>query len=512
MKHKKTIIIITAVVLFITAAAGTAFKIFYIPPVSIVSLEPLEEAFAVSISQGENVVGYELQYSMVSDYNDETTQLIKITDTDYTAENLLGKQEYFVRARAYKTKNKITSYSKWSETSTVITKNKIPLENIIADPLSATVLTEETLKINVRLEPENTSFKVIKFTSSDPAVATVSDDGTVTGIAEGTTQICINVLETDKKAVVDITVKKPFVATTGIKITNKPDLTVETGQKLTMTAQIIPQNATNQQICWKSCDKSKATIDDKGVLTAIRPTEFLEVTASTEDGKFSAKYKLKITNSKGFLTTADLDKLNLSDVDNLMIVAHPDDETFWGGGHILNDKYLVVVLSNGFHEQRVKDFNAVIKQYGNDKGMILSYPDTARNIYDSNGKYKGYETDYWSTCKTGMEADITLLLNYKKWNTVVTHNPDGEYNKYHHKQVCQIVTDCIKNSKNSNTALYYFGHYYGANDTITDERLSDNDLDMKKQIIHMYLPTAKGAYDAFGHMLPYENWVLSSKW
>lgn len=35
---------------------------------------------------------------------------------------------------------------------------------------------------------------------------------------------------------------------------------------------------------------------------------------------------------------------------------------------------------------------------------------------------------------------------------------------------------------------------------------------MKEQIIQMYLPTAQGAYDAFKHMLPYENWILRQDW
>jgi hypothetical protein len=113
---------------------------------------------------------------------------------------------------------------------------------------------------------------------------------------------------------------------------------------------------------------------------------------------------------------------------------------------------------------------------------------------------------------TGMEEDIKLLLNYKKWDTVVTHNPDGEYNKYHHQQVSNLVTKCIANSKNSSTDLYYFGHYYGASATITGDRISDSDLAQKNEIIKMYLPTAQGAYEAFGHMLPYENWILKQDW
>lgn len=36
-----------------------------------------------------------------------------------------------------------------------------------------------------------------------------------------------------------------------------------------------------------------------------------------------------------------------------MIVAHPDDETLWGGSHLIDDNYLVVCMSNGWHKKEV---------------------------------------------------------------------------------------------------------------------------------------------------------------
>ena len=42
----------------------------------------------------------------------------------------------------------------------------------------------------------------------------------------------------------------------------------------------------------------------------------------------------------------DFSKIDLTNIDNLMIVAHPDDETLWGGAHLIKDNYLVVVPSS----------------------------------------------------------------------------------------------------------------------------------------------------------------------
>ena len=42
-----------------------------------------------------------------------------------------------------------------------------------------------------------------------------------------------------------------------------------------------------------------------------------------------------------------IDGLNLKNIDSVMFVAHPDDETIWGGSHLLKKHYLVVCLTNG---------------------------------------------------------------------------------------------------------------------------------------------------------------------
>ena len=39
-----------------------------------------------------------------------------------------------------------------------------------------------------------------------------------------------------------------------------------------------------------------------------------------------------------------------------------------------------------------------------------------------------------------MQKDIETILSYKNWEQVVTHNPTGEYGKYHHQQISKLVT------------------------------------------------------------------------
>lgn len=512
---KKILAILIPIILVVGVLSGAAIVFITTPPKSEVTLlKSLEEAFyvellAVSEEEKEEITGYEFQYSLSSEFEEDASTFVKTAETSATVEELKPEAEYFVRVRTYRENGKRTRYSRWSEAKSVVTKRKIPLERIDVTPTEAELLVEKTLQLEVTLVPQNTSFKKIRYVSSDESVATVDQNGLVTGIAEGDVQITVESLETDKKTTVNIRVKLPFVATTGIKITNAEGITLDMSTTLQIKAEVIPANATNKQIYYSVSDDSKAKIDENGVVTGLRPTEYVTITAKTKDGEFSAKYVLKISNNNGYLTREKLDSMDLSSVNKLMIVAHPDDETLWGGAHLVSDDYFVVVLTNGFYQQRADDFNAVMNSTG-DKHIILSYPDTRRN-YTENGKSK-YETDEWSTARKGMMKDIELLLNYKQWDTIVTHNPDGEYNKYHHIKTSEYVTECRKTSINSGTPLYYFGHYYGAGAQIPGEQLGEAEASTKRELVNMYLPIAKGAVAAFGHMIPYENWIPADEW
>ena len=71
------------------------------------------------------------------------------------------------------------------------------------------------------------------------------------------------------------------------------------------------------------------------------------------------------------LTDAQLTDLDLTGITHLMIVAHPDDETLWGGAHIADGGYLVVCITNGNNPTRSAEFQSVMQASGN-VGLILS--------------------------------------------------------------------------------------------------------------------------------------------
>lgn len=182
--------------------------------------------------------------------------------------------------------------------------------------------------------------------------------------------------------------------------------------------------------------------------------------------------------------------IDLTNVDNLMIVAHPDDDYIWGGSHLIDDDYLVVCITCGVKRVRALEFKKAMDKT-DDKYIMLGYPDK------TNGK-----RDNWDLVYDDITKDLKKIIEYKNWNIIVTHNPDGEYGHIHHKMTSNIVTSLTGDN------LYYFGRYYKKNDIPSDlVKISDENMEIKKNELIPIYASQKSTMKVLGHMFDYENWV-----
>jgi uncharacterized protein YjdB len=62
-----------------------------------------------------------------------------------------------------------------------------------------------------------------------------------------------------------------------------------------LTAAILPANATNQAVSWKSDDAAVATVDQAGLVTAVA-LGMAHITATTQDGNFTATCAVTVNN------------------------------------------------------------------------------------------------------------------------------------------------------------------------------------------------------------------------
>ncbi len=186
-----------------------------------------------------------------------------------------------------------------------------------------------------------------------------------------------------------------------------------------------------------------------------------------------------------------------SSVNMLMIVAHPDDETIWGGQHLLSDRWLVVCVTyNVWDEPRGKEFCSVMS-ITNNIGMMLGFPD------EISGKSCKWEL----SCKEEIKAQLYEIITLKPWARIVTHNPDGEYFHKHHIIISNIVTSITTDN------LYYFGKYYKRSDDAlnTLRRLDEKWVNEKRKLMSYYKSQGISA-NAFEYMYPYEHFIPYKEW
>ncbi len=198
-----------------------------------------------------------------------------------------------------------------------------------------------------------------------------------------------------------------------------------------------------------------------------------------------------------------LRKVDLTKTNKVMIVAHPDDETIWGGKHLLDSNYLVICLTNANNKQRKKEFLSIMKETNN-VGIILSYPDKTNN-----------KRDDWSTQTDAIKQDVAYVLKYKDWQTIATHNPDGEYGHVQHKQTSSIVSEVTRTQKKFNK-LYYF-NYYAKKKEVNKQRshlgevMLQPQLEKKVKLIQKY-SSQKKVMDKLHHMFGFETWIKASEY
>ena len=192
------------------------------------------------------------------------------------------------------------------------------------------------------------------------------------------------------------------------------------------------------------------------------------------------------------------EKKKKADHNKLMIVAHPDDDTIFGGAHLIEDDYTVVCVTCGVVDYRLKEFMKAMK-YSDDKYKYLSHTDLEPDAHISE----------WTDEKEIINKELKEIINAYDWDLIVTHNPEGEYGHKHHKMTSKMVTNNVKDKEK----LYYFGKFKEKGTVDDTPTLKESVFKKKKAMLALYRSqpscTDKGKLTyAFDH----ENWVKYSEW
>ena len=146
-------------------------------------------------------------------------------------------------------------------------------------------------QLNATVKPEGAS---ISWSSNKTDVATVDREGKVTAVALGEAVITASAGEKSAQCLVKV---EKEVAIEGISL-NKSSLTLKEGETFQLVATLIPENATPKTIEWISSIPSVATVDEEGLVTAVRnggPTEIWAVIGRGSGHDINAKCEVTVT-------------------------------------------------------------------------------------------------------------------------------------------------------------------------------------------------------------------------
>lgn len=176
-----------------------------------------------------------------------------------------------------------------------LTVKPIAVSGVTVEPRAVTVKEGKSARLTATVSPAEASQEV-EWASMDGNVATVSADGVVTGVKEGTTRVFARSKAfPDKQAYCEVTVE-PDDSLKGIALDAAViDLTI--GGTRTLNVIYDPPYAANKNVFWKSSDESVAIVKD-GTVTGLKAGGAI-ITVTSEEGGHTAKCTVNVSDVSG---------------------------------------------------------------------------------------------------------------------------------------------------------------------------------------------------------------------
>lgn len=193
----------------------------------------------------------------------------------------------------------------------------------------------DTLKLTATINPSNADNKNVKWTSSDPSIATVDSNGNVKGIKTGIATITVTTEDKAKTAICTVNVVSNKV--TGITL-NKTNYILHIGDSLAITPTITPSTATNTNYIVTSSNSDVVSVKDN-IITANNIGE-ATLTFKTEDGGFTVEAKVTVTNEDNDIFVDDSLRLE----DNILSRIDLNNNLVLDIKNMINTNYDITVI------------------------------------------------------------------------------------------------------------------------------------------------------------------------
>ena len=172
---------------------------------------------------------------------------------------------------------------------------RVPVERLVVTPQATTLSVAEKLTLKAMVLPSSATEKGVMWHSSDETVATVDATGNVTAKALGTCQLIAQSNEAGSavEGVCHLTVSASVVKVSTITLV-APHSSLEVDERMTLTATIVPDNASEKGVTWHTSDEAVATVDATGEVTG-KAAGTCTLTATTKEVGSAVKGTWELT-------------------------------------------------------------------------------------------------------------------------------------------------------------------------------------------------------------------------
>ena len=139
-----------------------------------------------------------------------------------------------------------------------------PVKKIQFDGGAKEVPAGSTLQLTAVCTPDNASITKVTWSSQNPTIATVDENGVVTGLKKGNAKITATATDGSRTAAsVNVKVTQ---SVTAISV-KTPEIQVTVNKSMQAKASAMPDTASDRKLTWISSDETIATVSSYGVIT-----------------------------------------------------------------------------------------------------------------------------------------------------------------------------------------------------------------------------------------------------
>lgn len=282
--------------------------------------------------------------------------------------------------------------------------------------------TNKPIEISTIIEPSNYNTSNLQWISSNPEIIIV-ENGIITALAEGESTIYVindNGIKSNEILVHSIVKIKEITL-------SKETLEIDVGKSETLLATIMPENATNKNLIWKSSNEDIAKVDENGNVIGNNVGECI-VSVSSEDENLVAECKIKVNAIQINSLSLDENNVTLGVGQEYLLIGSvsPSNATYktftWSSSN--SD---VLTVNNG-KIKAISEGNAVVTITSRN-GKIASCnftvvssvaSGTIRYIKDTYSIRSGPSNNYSKLATVYINEEVEILKVSNSWTKVRT--------------------------------------------------------------------------------------------